>query len=155
MRMFFVLVIIAVVPMLLLAANAKVVYFDDHLNPSVVNVSFQKDEDIVLAIFNKLASPSSNFKTFVPADVLNAYFFVETALVLDLKSSSLKAFDFLQERYFLHQVLFSIFNTFGMLDRVYILIDGKRSEVLAKYVDIRYSFPREIWVTFPVQSYQH
>ncbi len=135
----------------LLARQIRVTYFGENFNPASVTVTIGKDDDVLRKLFEKLATPPSGLKTLVPQNILNAYFFVETALILDLKSSGVRTFDFDQERYFLHQVLFNIFDNFKTLTRVYIIIDGKRTEVMSKYVDIRYSFPREIWSNWPVE----
>ncbi len=150
----FVVILVLLMSLCLFAIRLRITYFTDDFAPVQVETNVDKSEDVMGILFEKLANPPDGLKTVIPKDVLNAYFFVETALVLDLKSSALRLLDFDRERYFLHQVLFNIFDNYKALSRVYIIVDGKRRETLVNFVDTRYSFPKEIWSSWPVETFE-
>lgn len=135
-----------------LAVQLVLFYLDDQLNPITVREEVQKGSDILKAIFDKLSSPPNGLKSFVPKDVLRAYFFVERSLVIDLRRNSIATFDFIQERFFVHQLLRTIFENLPGLDAVYFLLDGSRKDVLVNMVDIRFGFARYFWVRWPVEG---
>lgn len=135
-----------------LAVPLVLFYLDDQLNPVIVREEIQKGSDILKAIFDKLSSPPNGLKSFVPKDALRAYFFVEKSLVIDLRKSSIATFDFTQERFFVHQLLRTIFENFPGIDAVYFLLDGSRKNVLVNMVDIRFGFARYFWVRWPVEG---
>lgn len=135
-----------------LAVQLVLFYLDDQLNPIIVREEIQKGSDILKAIFDKLSSPPNGLKSFVPKDVLRAYFFVERSLVIDLRRNSIAAFDFTQERFFVHQLLRTIFENFPGIDAVYFLLDGSRRDVLVNMVDTRFGFARYFWVRWPVEG---
>lgn len=135
-----------------LAAQLVLFYLDDQLNPIIIREEIPKDIDILKTIFDKLSSPPNGLKSFVPKGVLRAYFFVERSLVIDLKKSLIATFDFTQERFFVHQILRTIFENFPGVDAVYFLLDGSRRDVLVNMVDIRFGFARYFWVRWPVEG---
>ncbi|AJG40032.1 MULTISPECIES: GerMN domain-containing protein [Thermotoga] len=140
--------IILLVTVAVFSTELKICYLSEDLLP-VVKV-IEAKENPVLEIFEALSSPPSGLKSFVPQDVLRAYFFVGDYLILDLYSERLKGMDFEAERYFLHQMLYTVFLNVKGVNNVYILVDGKRRNVLVKHVDIRFSFPREVWEKWPI-----
>ncbi|MCD6552221.1 GerMN domain-containing protein [Thermotoga sp.] len=142
---FFATFLIAVVAF---STELKICYLNEELLP-VVKV-IEAKENPVLEIFEALSSPPSGLKSFVPQDVLRAYFFVGDYLILDLYGKKLKGMDFEAERYFLHQVLYTIFLNVKGVNNVYILVDGQKRNVLVEHVDIRFSFPREVWEKWPI-----
>jgi hypothetical protein len=145
------LVVLIVLSMQLMARQLVLFYLDDTLEP--VSVRQNVDHaDLVKTIFDRLASPPEGLKSFVPKDVLRAYFFVESYLVIDLKRSPISMFDFTQERFFVHQVLRTIFENFSGIDAVYFLLDGSRRDVLTKMVDVRFGFARHFWSRWPVEG---
>lgn len=73
-------------------------------------------------------------------------------MIIDLKNSSVSIFDFTQERYFVHQVLRTIFENFPGIEAVYFLLDGSRRDVLSRMVDIRFGFARHFWTRWPVEG---
>ncbi|MCD6102924.1 MAG: GerMN domain-containing protein [Thermotogaceae bacterium] len=126
-----------------------VFYLNDELYP--VSVTYEcENEDVVVFLFEKMSNPPEGLTTFVPVDILRAYFIVEKSLVIDLRKSQLAVLDFQMERYFIHQALITLFTNFSGIDSVYFLVDGRKRDVLANYVDIRYGFPRQIWTEWPV-----
>jgi len=133
----------------LFSVEVKVCYLNEKLSP--VLKAFEVEEDPVIAIFQKLALPPQGLKTYVPTDVLRAYFFVENIMIIDLDSSKLRELSFEGERYFLHQVLYTIFVNFRNVASVYVLVDDEKKDVLVRYVDIRFSFPREVWEKWPIR----
>jgi hypothetical protein len=145
------LVVLIVLSMQLMARQLVLFYLDDALEPVSVRQNVD-DADLVKTIFDRLASPPEGLKSFVPKDVLRAYFFVESYLVIDLKRSPISMFDFTQERFFVHQVLRTIFENFSGIDAVYFLLDGSRRDVLAKMVDVRFGFARHFWSRWPVEG---
>jgi hypothetical protein len=145
------LVVLIVLSMQLMARQLVLFYLDDALEPVSVRQSVD-DADLVKTIFDRLASPPEGLKSFVPKDVLRAYFFVESYLVIDLKRSPISMFDFTQERFFVHQVLRTIFENFSGIDAVYFLLDGSRRDVLTKMVDVRFGFARHFWSRWPVEG---
>lgn len=62
--------------------------------------------------------------------------------------------DFTQERFFVHQLLRTIFENFSGIDAVYFLVDGSRRDVLTKMVDVRFGFARHFWSRWPVEGEQ-
>lgn len=145
------LIFLVLLPIVILCRNYTLFYLNENLLPMSVNVSYDKD-DVLNFLFDKLAEPVSGMTSFVPKNILRAYFFVEKSLVIDLRSTALLGIDFQQERYLVHQILRTIFENFKAIDSVYITIDGKRADKLVNYVDIRYGFPRQIWSTWPVEG---
>jgi hypothetical protein len=145
------LVVLIVLSMRLMARQLVLFYLDDTLEPVSVRQNVD-DADLVKTIFDRLASPPEGLKSFVPKDVLRAYFFVESYLVIDLKRSPISMFDFTQERFFVHQVLRTIFENFSGIDAVYFLLDGSRRDVLTKMVDVRFGFARHFWSRWPVEG---
>ncbi len=133
----------------LFSVELKICYLNENLLP-IVKVTEGRDNP-VLEIFEALSSPPEGLKTFIPEGVLRAYFFVGDYLILDFYGEKLKGMDFDSERYFLHQVLYTIFLNVKGVNNVYIIIDGKKRDVLAKHVDIRFSFPREVWEKWPIR----
>lgn len=136
----------------LLARQLVLFYLNDELKPVRIEGNVDENSDLVKFIFDRLASPPKGLKSFVPNDVLRAYFFVEQRLIIDLKSSSVSIFDFTQERYFVHQVLRTIFENFPGIEAVYFLLDGSRRDVLSGMVDIRFGFARHFWSRWPVEG---
>ncbi|WP_448517232.1 GerMN domain-containing protein [Pseudothermotoga sp.] len=145
-------VALVVLSMQLMARQLILFYLDDTLEPVSVRQSVDEDADLVKTIFDRLASPPEGLKSFVPKDVLRAYFFVESCLVVDLRRGPVSVFDFTQERFFVHQVLRTIFENFSGIDAVYFLLDGSRRDVLAKMVDVRFGFARHFWSRWPVEG---
>jgi hypothetical protein len=145
------LVVLIVLSMQLMARQLVLFYLDDTLEPVSVRQNVD-DADLVKTIFDRLASPPEGLKSFVPKDVLRAYFFVGSYLVIDLKRSPISMFDFTQERFFVHQVLRTIFENFSGIDAVYFLLDGSRRDVLTKMVDVRFGFARHFWSRWPVEG---
>ncbi|ABV33081.1 MULTISPECIES: GerMN domain-containing protein [Pseudothermotoga] len=131
--------------------NFTLFYLNDNLSPVSYTIDYEGDNAVAF-LMEKLAQPVKDTISFVPKELLRAYFFVERSLVIDLKSSAIKNLNFDQERYLLHQILRTIFENFKGLDSVYILIDGKRQDKLVNYVDIRYGFSRKIWSSWPVEG---
>lgn len=128
-----------------------VFYLNDELYP--VSVTYEcENEDVVVFLFEKMSNPPGELTTFVPADVLKAYFIVEKSLVIDLCKSQLVVLDFQMERYFVHQILVTLFTNFSGIDSVYFLVDGQKRDTLVNYVDIRYGFPRQTWTEWPVRG---
>ncbi|PLV59449.1 GerMN domain-containing protein [Thermotoga sp. KOL6] len=140
--------LLTMVVVITIAVELKICYLNDSLLPIVKVV--EGKENLVLEMFEALSSPPYGLRTFVPKDVLRAYFFVDNYLILDLYGEKLKGLDFTAERYFLHQLLYTIFLNVKGINNVYILVDGKKRNVLVKHVDIRFSFPREVWSKWPV-----
>ncbi len=126
-------------------------YLNENLLPVSVNMSYDKD-DVLNFLFDKLSEPVSGTMSFVPKNLLRAYFFVEKSLIIDLRSTVLLGIDFQQERYLVHQLLRTIFENFKAVDSVYFTVDGKRTDKLVGYVDIRYGFPRQIWSSWPIEG---
>ena len=140
------------IPIDLLAIKLMVCYIDPpSLNPVLKTVEVEGD-NLILKLFDILASPPQDLMSFVPKGVLRAYFIVDDILILDLDKGKLKNMDFLSERYFIHTVLYTIFNNLKTVNVVYFTINGERRRVLANYVDIRYGFPRRIWKEWPVKK---
>ncbi len=135
--------------MFLFAVEVKVCYLNEKLSPVIK--TFEVEGDVVTAIFRKLASPPQGLRTYVPSGVLRAYFFVGNTMIIDLEGNKLKGFSFEGERYFLHQVLYTIFVNFRNVASVYFIVDDERKNVLVRYVDIRFSFPREVWEKWPIR----
>lgn len=133
----------------LFSVELKICYPNENLLP-IVKVAEGRDNP-VLEIFEALSSPPEGLKTFVPKGVLRAYFFVGDFLILDLYGEKLKGMDFDSERYFIHQVLYTIFLNVKGVNNVYIIVDGRKRDVLVKHVDIRFSFPREVWEKWPIR----
>ncbi|KAF2959772.1 GerMN domain-containing protein [Thermotoga sp. 38H-to] len=133
----------------LFSVELKICYLNENLLP-IVKVAEGRDNP-VLEIFEALSSPPEGLKTFVPKGVLRAYFFVGDFLILDLYGEKLKGMDFDSERYFIHQVLYTIFLNVKGVNNVYLIVDGKKRDVLVKHVDIRFSFPREVWEKWPIR----
>jgi len=150
----FVLVLLIVLSAQLVARQLTLFYLDDKLNPVSVRQNVGDDSDLVKTIFDRLASPPNGLKSFVPSDVLRAYFFVESYLVIDLKRGPISMLDFTQERFFVHQILRTIFENFSGIDAVYFLVDGSRRDVLTKMVDVRFGFARHFWSRWPVEGEQ-
>ena len=97
-------------------------------------------------LFIDLSSPASaGLNTYVPKNILLAYFVVDTALVIDIDSKNIVNYSMEEEFGFVNQVLYTLFNNVKGIDRIYILLDGKKSDFLVRYVDTRWSFPKEIW----------
>ncbi|PLV56863.1 GerMN domain-containing protein [Thermotoga sp. SG1] len=142
---FFTIILMTIV---VFSTELKICYLNEDLLP-VVKV-IEAKENPVLEIFEALSSPPPELRSFVPQNVLRAYFFVGDYLILDLYGEKLKGMDFEAERYFLHQTLYTIFLNVKGVNNVYILVDGKRRGVLVKHVDIRFSFPREVWEKWPI-----
>ncbi|MCS7174689.1 GerMN domain-containing protein [Pseudothermotoga sp.] len=135
-----------------LATQLVLFYLDEQFRPVVVREEIQRGSDVVKAIFDKLSSPPIGLKSFVPKDSLRAYFFVERYLVIDLKRTALATFDFTQERFFVHQLLRTIFENFPGIDAIYFLLDGSRGDVLVNMVDVRFGFARHFWARWPVEG---
>ncbi len=146
-----ILIFMVLLPVVLFCRNYTIFYLDENLLPVSVSLNYEK-EDVLNFIFEKLSDPAPGTMSFVPKNLLRAYFFVEKALVIDLRSSALLGIDFQQERYFVHQLLRTIFENFKAIDSVYITVDGKRKDRLVNYVDIRYGFPRQIWSSWPIEG---
>ncbi|SHH40914.1 GerMN domain-containing protein [Thermosipho atlanticus] len=88
---------------------------------------------------------SSFENSLVPKDVLNAYYFVDTSLIIDLNSSLIQNFSAEDEVLFLLQILYTLFENVKGIDRIYIIVDGKQTNLLVKYINIYFSFPRELY----------
>jgi len=145
------LLLLLLIPIDLLAMKLMVCYIDPvSLNPVLKTVEMEGD-NLILKLFDILASPPQDLMSFVPQGVLRAYFIVDNIMILDLDEEKLKNMDFLSERYFIHTVLYTIFNNLKTVNVVYFTINEERRRVLANYVDIRYGFPRRIWEEWPVK----
>ncbi|MGE0033146.1 MAG: GerMN domain-containing protein [Pseudothermotoga sp.] len=149
-----ILVLLIVLSAHLTARQLVLFYLDEALQPVSIQEKVDQDSDLVKTIFDRLASPPDGLKSFVPDDVLRAYFFVESYLVIDLKRGPIAMFDFTQERFFVHQLLRTIFENFSGIDAVYFLVDGSRRDVLTKMVDVRFGFARHFWSRWPVEGEQ-
>ena len=145
------LLLLLLIPIDLLAMKLMVCYIDPvSLNPVLKTVEVEGD-NFILKLFDILASPPQDLMSFVPQGVLRAYFIVDNIMILDLDEEKLENMDFLSERYFIHTVLYTIFNNLKTVNVVYFTINEERRRVLANYVDIRYGFPRRIWEEWPVK----
>ena len=145
------LLLLLLIPIDLLAMKLMICYIDPvSLNPVLKTVEVEGD-NFILKLFDILASPPQDLMSFVPQGVLRAYFIVDNIMILDLDEEKLKNMDFLSERYFIHTVLYTIFNNLKTVNVVYFTINEERRRVLANYVDIRYGFPRRIWEEWPVK----
>jgi len=145
------LLLLLLIPIDLLAMKLMVCYIDPvSLNPVLKTVEMEGD-NLILKLFDILASPPQDLMSFVPQGVLRAYFIVDNIMILDLDEEKLENMDFLSERYFIHTVLYTIFNNLKTVNVVYFTINEERRRVLANYVDIRYGFPRRIWEEWPVK----
>ncbi|MBO8138913.1 MAG: GerMN domain-containing protein [Thermosipho sp. (in: Bacteria)] len=98
-----------------------------------------------LSVDNLFEVLSSYKNSLVPQNILNAYYFVDTALILDFNSSLIQNFTVEEEFLFLLQVLYTLFENIQGIDRIYILEDGKQTNLLVKYVNIYFSFPKELY----------
>lgn len=145
------LIFLILLPAVIFCRNYVLFYLDQNLLPVSITVSYDKD-DVLNFLFDKLAEPAPGTVSFVPKNLLRAYFFVEKALVIDLRSTVLVGIDFHQERYLTHQLLRTVFENFKAIDSVYITVDGKRKDKLVNYVDVRYGFPRQIWSSWPIEG---
>lgn len=145
------LIFLILLPILILSRTYTLFYLNGDLLPVSVTVNYDKD-DVLNFLFDKLSEPASGTTSFVPKNLLRAYFFVEKSLIIDLRSNTLIGIDFQQERYLIHQLLRTIFENFKAIDSVYIAIDGKRTDKLVNYVDVRYGFSRQIWSNWPVEG---
>ena len=145
------LLLLLLIPIDLLAMKLMICYIDPvSLNPVLKTVEVEGD-NFILKLFDILASPPQDLMSFVPQGVLRAYFIVDNIMILDLDEEKLENMDFLSERYFIHTVLYTIFNNLKTVNVVYFTINEERRRVLANYVDIRYGFPRRIWEEWPVK----
>jgi len=144
-------VLTILLPAVIFCRTYTVFYFDQSLSPIAVNVRYERD-DVLNFLFEKLSQPEAGALTFVPKNLLRAYFFVEKSLVIDLRSSAVAGLNFQEERYLIHQLLRTIFENFKAIDSVYFVVDGKRRERLLNYVDIRYGFVRDIWSNWPIEG---
>jgi len=98
-----------------------------------------------LSVDNLFEVLSSYKNSLVPQNILNAYYFVDTALILDFNSSLIQNFTVEEEFLFLLQVLYTLFENIQGIDRIYILENGKQTNLLVKYVNIYFSFPKELY----------
>ena len=98
-----------------------------------------------MSVDNLFEVLSSYKNSLVPQNILNAYYFVDTALILDFNSSLIQNFTVEEEFLFLLQVLYTLFENIQGIDRIYILEDGKQTNLLVKYVNIYFSFPKELY----------
>ena len=121
------------------------------LNPVLKTMEIDGDNPI-LTLFDALASPPQDLISFVPKKVLRAYFIVDDIMIIDLNGEKLRNLDFLSERYFVHTVLYTIFENLKAVNTVYFTVDGRKRRVLVNYVDIRFGFPRRIWEEWPVKK---
>lgn len=101
----------------------------------------------VQEIFEKFSKVklSASQKNFVPQGILNAYYFVDTALIIDLNSKNIQNYSSEEEIFLLLQILYSLFENINGIDRIYILVDGKQSEIFIKSVNIYFSFPKDLY----------
>ncbi len=127
-----------------LASEIDLVYIEPGFSAFHVE-KFEVNDDPIESIFSKLSNPPHGYLSFVPPNVLRTYFILEDTIVLDLKKKPLEGLDFDGERYFLYQILSSIFLSFDF-ENVKIIIDGKDSDVLVSEVDLRFSFTRSAWI---------
>ncbi|WP_126994007.1 GerMN domain-containing protein [Thermosipho globiformans] len=88
---------------------------------------------------------NNNQKNFVPQGILNAYYFVDTALIIDLNSKNIQNYSSEEEIFLLLQILYSLFENINGIDRIYILVDGKQSEIFIRSVNIYFSFPKDLY----------
>nr|WP_250880137.1 GerMN domain-containing protein [Thermosipho sp. 1244] len=121
-------------------------------------IAFVKNDDIIFLevgkinsvqeIFEKLSTYklSDGIKTFVPKDILNAYYFVDTALIIDLSSKSIQNYSIDREVMLVLQILYSLFENINGIDRIYILVDGEQTDIFIKSVNVYFSFPKELYV---------
>ncbi|MDK2885754.1 MAG: hypothetical protein PWP54_312 [Thermosipho sp. (in: thermotogales)] len=114
-----------------LVENNDIIFSEVHIN-----------EVTVEALFNILSSYENSF---VPKNILIAYYFVDTALILDFNSSLIQDYSAEQEVLFLLQVLYTLFDNINGIDRIYILLDGKQTNLLVKYINIYFSFPKDLY----------
>lgn len=101
----------------------------------------------VQEIFEKFSKVklSGSQKNFVPQGILNAYYFVDTALIIDLNSKNIQNYSSEEEIFLLLQILYSLFENINGIDRIYILVDGKQSEIFIRSVNIYFSFPKDLY----------
>lgn len=101
----------------------------------------------VQEIFEKFSKVklSASQKNFVPQGILNAYYFVDTALIIDLNSKNIQNYSSEEEIFLLLQILYSLFENINGIDRIYILVDGKQSEIFIRSVNIYFSFPKDLY----------
>ncbi|ABR31600.1 hypothetical protein SU69_08900 [Thermosipho melanesiensis] len=121
-------------------------------------IAFIKNNDIIFLeagkvnsvelVFKKLATYnlSSGLKTYVPKSILNAYYFVDTALIVDLSSNNIQNYSVDEEVLLVLQILYSLFENVQGIDRIYLLVDGKQSDIFIKNVNIYFSFPKELYI---------
>lgn len=109
------------------------------------DIIFKEIEIEELSVDNLFEVLSSYKNSLVPQNILNAYYFVDTALILDFNSSLIQNFTVEEEFLFLLQVLYTLFENIQGIDRIYILEDGKQTNLLVKYVNIYFSFPKELY----------
>ncbi|ANQ52981.1 hypothetical protein XJ44_00245 [Thermosipho affectus] len=121
-------------------------------------IAFVKNDDIIFLdvgkinsvqeIFEKLSTYklSDGIETFVPKGILNAYYFVDTALIIDLSSKSIQNYSIDREVMLVLQILYSLFENINGIDRIYILVDGEQTDIFIKSVNVYFSFPKELYV---------
>ena len=119
------------------------------MNNDLDFLDFPSESDPVFEIFQRLSDPPLGFTSCVPNGVLRIYFKIGSLLVLDLDGSKLADLNFGEERFALHQILLSVFRSLKDVENVKILVDGRERSVLVRYVDIRFSFPKELWSSWP------
>ncbi|MBO8160116.1 MAG: hypothetical protein H0Z24_00645 [Thermosipho sp. (in: Bacteria)] len=111
-------------------------------NNDIIFKEVSIDKLTVENIFEVLSSYSNSL---VPKNILNAYYFVDTSLIIDLDSSLIRNFSAEDEFLFLLQILYTLFENIQGIDRIYIIEDGKQTNLLVKYINIYFSFPKELY----------
>lgn len=109
------------------------------------DIIFKETNIEKLTVENLFEVLSSFENSLVPKNILNAYYFVDTALILDFNTSLIQNFTIEEEFLFLLQVLYTLFENIHGIDRIFILENGKQTNLLVKYVDIYFSFPKELY----------
>ncbi len=145
MRLLTIALILSVI--LALADELRIAYVD--VLTGRIKLVRVESERSVEGIFESLTAPPLGFTSCVPKGVLRVHFRLKSLQIVDLNSESMKDMSFDEERCFLHQVLMSIFANFEDVEDVKILVDGGKRSTLVKYVDVRFSFPRELWQFWP------
>lgn len=99
-------------------------------------------------VFNKLSeyyNSNGKIKSYVPKGILNAYYFVDTALIIDLNTQSVNDYNSNEEIFFILQILYSLFENIKGIDRIYVIVNGKQTNILIKSVNIYFSFPKQLY----------
>ncbi|QTA37610.1 GerMN domain-containing protein [Thermosipho ferrireducens] len=122
--------------------SAKIAFVN---NNDIIFVEDSSESLQVEDLFKKLSKPPVGYSTYIPTDLLNAYYFVETSLIIDINFSLIQSYSLEEEIYLFLQMMYTLFQNVRGIDRIYILEDGKQTNLLVRYIDIRWSFPRDLY----------